>query len=122
MPIGCIAASSAGRNRVIASPTSGWWTDDDGRADIRPLALTTAAGFRRARTAPSFISPPGIRGAERKEEQTVLRTYDATAIKLRQQEMLQDAERRRLASRVNRQERTTGSARSALSLRFAWAR
>ena len=120
MPIGCIAVPDVvAGGRVIEGR---WWTDDDGRADIQPPELTTAAGSRQARAVPSFISPPGIRGAERKEEQTVLRTYDATAIKLRQQEMLQDAERRRLASRVNRQERTTDSARSALSLRFVWAR
>ncbi|MFI5227254.1 MAG: hypothetical protein ACHQ3P_11330 [Candidatus Limnocylindrales bacterium] len=52
----------------------------------------------------------------------MLRSYDARDIKLRQQEMLQDAERRRSASRVNRRERETGAVRSALSLRFVWAR
>jgi hypothetical protein len=52
----------------------------------------------------------------------VLRSYDIRDIKLRQQEMLQDAERRRSASRVNRQERQSGAVRSALSLRFVWAR
>lgn len=52
----------------------------------------------------------------------MLRTYDYDFARLLQAETLRDAEKGRMAARVNRHERETGSRRSALRLRLALAR
>jgi hypothetical protein len=55
-------------------------------------------------------------GKRRKEEQTVFRLESYEIAKIRQSEMLRDAERARLAARINRRERKAGGRRIDLRL------
>ena len=52
----------------------------------------------------------------------MLRNYDLRDLKLRQEELIQEAAQRRLAKRVNRPARSTGWTWSALRLRPLFAR
>jgi hypothetical protein len=58
-----------------------------------------------------------------KEEQTVLRNYEYSDAKRRQQELLREAELRRLMALAKRSEQVSGNAdRGVLRLRVLWAR